>query len=991
MARFVWFLILAFGMGAFGQAPTRVVPTLSALESLKPGTTQPSVVVEAYETGKPFTFGPKTFRWDSTNALATNAIRRATGTGIGRWVHDWDGDAQLFGAYPGIESSLAISNALAARNDVYLPYGTYSVRYPIEVGRSKSLSGRSQSMFGQTVLQATTNHVGPAMIITYDQFPTVKNLQLLGNSTVKATLDGIQRVKLGQANESDALFENLFFMSLHTAVSVGEEGRNGGENKPNIGRLIGLSAFDLTGNGFELAPQDYLEYVSIKGELGSFATRPWPYIVGTNDTYGVLFTGNGATAQGGTMWGFKYGFGGGVYPRFNHHVSGWVEYCSYLANQPGGGIIYGMVHSPTTRYNPNDKGRWVAPDASPSAPYYPGRYPAVRDHLKASLFFNEGAGNFSADRSGNGNHATWPASAGYWVKGGPFGSYFRRTNSFLTLPSTTVPTGSNVTAIVIARADPAAVGVRPQLWRQIFTSNDYRAIEMIPESPLVNILTAYGSGGADRKGVFLGEHYYNSSNEFAHYMVAWDSTVNSNYIRGVYWDDKGTNRTLTGTVSGMNLGVISSSNCWIDIAHAAVFDKALEASEVHDYLAWIYGSTKFREPFDDHFSSLVTATNGQTLVPNAPVTRVRASGTSGATLALASGTLDGQRWAIIGASDSQVAVLPTGLSNLQSGRSIRLLTGVMVSLLWDATLGKWVILSEGGTPATSTKTVTTTDLYSLGSAQVVLDPAGDGNMGTNWTQFLSGWTYWTNAWRFNSSDPLNNYAAITSPSQSGIRQGGWYRVDITLASPASITGTAFVEVRLGNVTFGQIFNGDSSKTWTSVRCGDLSRTLQIQCIPGASGSVDLIVDSVSVQVWSEGDVFGSATIPANSLSGTSDRFAFNAFGDMVSNTNNKALALVVASEGTNPPTILDRWALATNSASPWSLGGTIYYTATNQGKFLLTGGGTNRLGTLTLPNSKTWADTVYFGVVGIQSETNEFIRLRGLDADLGFRPVGMQP
>lgn len=990
MARFVWFLILAFGMGAFGQAPTRVVPTLSALESLKPGTTQPFVLVEGLDAGRPFAGGPKSFRWDSTNALPTNAIRRGTATGVGRWIHDWDGDAQLFGAYPGVESSLAISNALAARNDVYLPYGTYLVKYPIEVGKQKTLRGTSPGHFNRTLLAATADHVGPAMVLTYDQYPVVKDLFLFGNQTVKGTLDGILRYKAGKENEINALFENLMFMSLHTAISIGDEGRVGGTAKANIGRLVNISAYDLTGNGVELAAQDYLHYVAIMGELGSFASRPWPYIAGTNETYGVLFCGNGATAQGGTMWGFKYGFGS-IYPRFNTHVGGWVEYCSYLANQTGGGIIYGTVHAPSTKFNPNDKGRWVSFNQSPSAPYFPQRYPAVKDHLKASMFFNEGSGNYSVDRSGNGNHATWPANAGYWIKGGPFGSYFRRTNSFLSLPANTVPAGSNVTAIVLARADPNAVGVRPQLWRQMFDSSDYRAIEMVPESPLANILTAYGSGGADRQGVFLGEHYYNSSNEFAHYMTAWDATVNSNYVRGVFFDVRGTNNTVSGNNFGMNLGVVPSSNCWIDIAHVAVFDKALEAAEVHDYLAWIYGSTKFREPFDPHFSSTVNATNGQTLIPNAPITKVQAASTAGATLALANGTLDGQRWSIVGSSDTQVAVLPTGLSNLQSGRAVRLLSGVLVSMVWDATAAKWMLISEGGTPATSTKTVSTFDRYALASGQLILDPTGDGNMGTNWTQFLSGWTYWTNAWRFNSSDPLNNYAAITSPGITGLRGGGWYRVEVNLASPAAISGTAFVEVRLGNATIGRIYNGQTSVVWDSVRSGSLSSALQVQCIPGNSGSVDLIVDSVDVRVWSGGDVFGSATIPGNSLGSTSDRFTFTAFGDMLSTTNSKSVALVLANASTNAPQILDQWSLATTSTAPWSVGANLFYTATNQGLFLLTGGGTNRMGTITLPAGGSWSGDAYLGIVGIQSVTNGILRLRGLDADLGFRNQPMQP
>lgn len=39
----------------------------------------------------------KLFRYDSTNALSTNAIRRSARNGVGRWVHDWDGDVQAFG------------------------------------------------------------------------------------------------------------------------------------------------------------------------------------------------------------------------------------------------------------------------------------------------------------------------------------------------------------------------------------------------------------------------------------------------------------------------------------------------------------------------------------------------------------------------------------------------------------------------------------------------------------------------------------------------------------------------------------------------------------------------------------------------------------------------------------------------------------------------------------------------------------------------------
>ena len=92
-----WLLLLLLALPAFGQAPTRVVTTISGLSLTYPGVTQPHVQVQGFDT--PGDWGPpKTFRWDSTNALATNAIRRATRNGVGRWVHDWDGDIAAFGA-----------------------------------------------------------------------------------------------------------------------------------------------------------------------------------------------------------------------------------------------------------------------------------------------------------------------------------------------------------------------------------------------------------------------------------------------------------------------------------------------------------------------------------------------------------------------------------------------------------------------------------------------------------------------------------------------------------------------------------------------------------------------------------------------------------------------------------------------------------------------------------------------------------------------------
>lgn len=91
-----WLWLLLLCLPAYGQAPTRVVSTIANLADLYPGLTQPHVLVQGFYNSGDWG-APKAFRWDSTNALSTNAIRRATKNGVGRWVHDWDGDVRSFG------------------------------------------------------------------------------------------------------------------------------------------------------------------------------------------------------------------------------------------------------------------------------------------------------------------------------------------------------------------------------------------------------------------------------------------------------------------------------------------------------------------------------------------------------------------------------------------------------------------------------------------------------------------------------------------------------------------------------------------------------------------------------------------------------------------------------------------------------------------------------------------------------------------------------
>lgn len=92
-------LLVLLCLPALGQAPIRVVRNLAALDGWYPSIGQPAVSVLGYTT--PGDWGPaREFRWDSTSTASTNDVCRVTTTGVGRWIHDWDGDVRAFGAIP---------------------------------------------------------------------------------------------------------------------------------------------------------------------------------------------------------------------------------------------------------------------------------------------------------------------------------------------------------------------------------------------------------------------------------------------------------------------------------------------------------------------------------------------------------------------------------------------------------------------------------------------------------------------------------------------------------------------------------------------------------------------------------------------------------------------------------------------------------------------------------------------------------------------------
>jgi len=176
-----WIWLLLFCLPAFGQAPTRVVSTLTALSSLYPGTTQPHVLVQGYST--PGDWGPaKTFRWDPTNAMGTNAVRRATRTGVGRWVHDWDGDLTAFGILPSeSDTSAKVNEALvfAAANNKAAKIsvgGRYVVTNSISIPSNCEFEMHPDAVFIRQIPSSTADAL--------PQEATIKNSGLTGWQTL---------------------------------------------------------------------------------------------------------------------------------------------------------------------------------------------------------------------------------------------------------------------------------------------------------------------------------------------------------------------------------------------------------------------------------------------------------------------------------------------------------------------------------------------------------------------------------------------------------------------------------------------------------------------------------------------------------------------------------------------------------------------------------------------------------------------------------------
>jgi len=140
--KYTFLIMLACCFTALGQ-PATTVETLAQLVARRPLTNSTQVIyVRSSSTN--FVFPePLAFRYEQTNALATNLFRLGTGTGVGRWVHDWKGDVRSLGAKgDGVTddtdaileaSELAQSTKVDGNSVLYFPGGVYRLSQTITI------------------------------------------------------------------------------------------------------------------------------------------------------------------------------------------------------------------------------------------------------------------------------------------------------------------------------------------------------------------------------------------------------------------------------------------------------------------------------------------------------------------------------------------------------------------------------------------------------------------------------------------------------------------------------------------------------------------------------------------------------------------------------------------------------------------------------------------------------------------------------------------
>lgn len=147
-------LFFFVSLSAFGQT-VAVYNTISQMDTNAPSNRETHAQVSGFYTPGDWGSNLKYFRYDKTNSLATNAVRRAVPSGVGRRVLDgWDGDPRVFGAkFSGSTTNDAALNqaALQAALDhaelvgtkFQMPPGTIHILGNLDAANVSEIAGTS--------------------------------------------------------------------------------------------------------------------------------------------------------------------------------------------------------------------------------------------------------------------------------------------------------------------------------------------------------------------------------------------------------------------------------------------------------------------------------------------------------------------------------------------------------------------------------------------------------------------------------------------------------------------------------------------------------------------------------------------------------------------------------------------------------------------------------------------------------------------------------
>lgn len=154
MFRLIFTLFCLLAVPVLAQNRPRItLQTVSQLGTRYPFSNEIAEVI-SYATPGDW-IDKKIFRWDATNALATNALRIKAAPSVGRYIHDWDGDARLFGAFNssvsdvGATINIANTNAVALGIPLLLPEGSFNVSNWVNLISGSHVRGKGM---GKTIL-----------------------------------------------------------------------------------------------------------------------------------------------------------------------------------------------------------------------------------------------------------------------------------------------------------------------------------------------------------------------------------------------------------------------------------------------------------------------------------------------------------------------------------------------------------------------------------------------------------------------------------------------------------------------------------------------------------------------------------------------------------------------------------------------------------------------------------------------------------------------